>query len=172
MDLPGQRHLFDAGPRTPALPDTPWTADRPGTGPAGERCGTCYHCSANPHTSGRYLKCFHPSIGRRTAGPASDVKARWPACSHWHPSAVDCWIRRKAREAGLAPEIHDPDAMDILADWLEEHGQPEAAAIVRRRLIIEIPSTPELPPAEAPQTRAEIGHLTNSPSQTTPEPPF
>jgi hypothetical protein len=42
-------------------------------------CGTCVHRV----TSGRgYPKCDHPDTPT-TSGPATDVRAKWPACHRW-----------------------------------------------------------------------------------------
>lgn len=53
----------------------------PGTGPAGETCGSCAHLYRN-HMAKTYLKC---ALCRHkwTGGGATDVKARDPACSKW-----------------------------------------------------------------------------------------
>lgn len=52
----------------------------PGTGPAGETCGSCTHMCSAP--SGRYRKCLlAKSIW--TNGPRTDIRARSPACSLW-----------------------------------------------------------------------------------------
>lgn len=54
----------------------------PGSGPAGETCGSCGHLhrSSTPHRT--YFKCDLMQRGW-THGAASDVKARSPACSRW-----------------------------------------------------------------------------------------
>lgn len=53
----------------------------PGTGPAGEACGSCLHL-VRRQMAKTYLKC---GLMRRgwTLGPASDVRAKTPACSRW-----------------------------------------------------------------------------------------
>lgn len=57
----------------------------PGTGPAGETCGSCANLSG--HTmSRRYRKCAL-TRARWTGGPGSDVKVRSPACSKWKAKA-------------------------------------------------------------------------------------
>lgn len=52
-----------------------------GTGPAGETCRTCKHLCHTGH-DGKYLKC---GLCREmwTHGPATDLRARWPACAKW-----------------------------------------------------------------------------------------
>lgn len=40
-------------------------------------CGTCVH-----RILGRFPKCDHPDTPR-TSGPATDVRASWPACHRW-----------------------------------------------------------------------------------------
>jgi len=53
----------------------------PGTGPAGQTCGTCGNCWRK-NTGGRrtYLKCL---VGHVSSSKASDIKARSPACHKW-----------------------------------------------------------------------------------------
>lgn len=56
----------------------------PGTGPAGETCGTCRHVvkCGNPGSKGRWFKC--KAIEHRwTGGRATDVLATAPACERW-----------------------------------------------------------------------------------------
>lgn len=55
-----------------------WT---PGTGPAGETCGTCFYLHRRA-LARNYLKC---SKNRQcwTGGRASDILSRSPACKHW-----------------------------------------------------------------------------------------
>jgi len=40
-------------------------------------CGTCVH-----RVGIKYPKCDHPDTPR-TNGPATDVRAKWPACHRW-----------------------------------------------------------------------------------------
>lgn len=54
-------------------------ADVPGTGPAGETCGSCRHIHG---TGGKYLKCKLRQAGW-TSGPGTDIRARSPACKKW-----------------------------------------------------------------------------------------
>ena len=51
----------------------------PGSGPAGETCGSCKHMAGR---GGRYRKC-RLAESKWTHGPATDVLARSPACSKW-----------------------------------------------------------------------------------------
>lgn len=56
-------------------------ADRPGTGPAGETCGSCRH-----HVILSYAKSYHKcelTRAKWTGGTATDIRVRWPACSKW-----------------------------------------------------------------------------------------
>lgn len=56
----------------------------------GARCGTCRFRV----TGGQYPKCRWPDPGeyriaklpRVTHGPATDVRAWWPACTDWQPT--------------------------------------------------------------------------------------
>lgn len=57
-----------------------WT---PGTGPAGETCGTCkFHVILQ--YAGRYHKC-QLAKARWTSGAGSDIRVRSPACYAWKP---------------------------------------------------------------------------------------
>ena len=53
-------------------------ADRPGTGPKGETCGSCKHIRKGE----KFAKC---ELTRRcwTHGPKTDIRVRWAACSKW-----------------------------------------------------------------------------------------
>lgn len=66
--------------------DTPAAgyAALPGTGPAGETCGTCRHLYRR-RFSKTYLKCelMKPYW---TKGTGSDIRAKAPACRRWEPA--------------------------------------------------------------------------------------
>lgn len=53
----------------------------PGSGPAGETCGSCAHLHRRVW-SGTYLKCAR-NRANWTKGRASDVRAGDAACRHW-----------------------------------------------------------------------------------------
>lgn len=53
----------------------------PGTGPAGETCGSCRHL-ARRSLAKTYLKCELMSAVW-TGGGGTDVKAKAPACRRW-----------------------------------------------------------------------------------------
>lgn len=92
-----QLGLFDEPERTAAVPAGEMSPDRlrtmrqkatiargrhPLTGGLafpGASCGTCPHMTRR----GRYLKC---GLGPTTNGPATDIRASWPACIR-HPAA-------------------------------------------------------------------------------------
>jgi len=58
-------------------------ADRPGTGPIGETCGSCEHSVRVGH--GGHPKC---ELTRAcwTHSPRTDIRMRWAACSKWEKS--------------------------------------------------------------------------------------
>jgi hypothetical protein len=57
-------------------------AGRPGTGPAGETCGTCASYTRK-HTYRRaYRKCALAEASW-SSGPGSDIRKRDPACGFW-----------------------------------------------------------------------------------------
>jgi len=61
-------------------------AAAPGSGPAGQTCGTCAHYCSVGGSSRRYPKC---GLMRQhwTHGPGSDIKKRMTACSRWEAKA-------------------------------------------------------------------------------------
>lgn len=73
-------HVSDSLGARPFKPRKGLYAAPPGTGPAGETCGSCRHICRHP--SGRYRKC---GVVRAlwTHGPGTDIKARSPACAKW-----------------------------------------------------------------------------------------
>ena len=55
----------------------------PGTGPAGETCGSCQHLAANDMRSGRrFYKCGL-NRAKWTGGPGSDIRMKDAACAKW-----------------------------------------------------------------------------------------
>ena len=60
-------------------------ADRPGTGPEGETCGSCTYCEAF-HYAKRYHKCAARDGRHWQGGRATDIRPLNPACSKWAPS--------------------------------------------------------------------------------------
>lgn len=57
-------------------------ADRPGTGPAGETCGSCKHILR----ARRFAKC-DLTRACHTHSRRSDILVGWAACSKWEKSA-------------------------------------------------------------------------------------
>ena len=57
-------------------------ATKPGTGPVGERCGSCRHDVRVEGNTRYYHKCAlcRPNW---THGPGSDIKQKAPACAKW-----------------------------------------------------------------------------------------
>lgn len=54
----------------------------PGTGPAGEKCGTCLHITIRGGVAGRFLKCRRMEA-KWTGGRGTDILSGSPACSGW-----------------------------------------------------------------------------------------
>ncbi len=54
----------------------------PGTGPAGEKCGTCKFACSSGGGRKTYYKCLHLKP-RWTAGPGTDIRLKSPACKLW-----------------------------------------------------------------------------------------
>lgn len=55
-------------------------AAAPGTGPAGETCGTCHHRYRRSGARRNFHKC---SLVRETRGKGTDILYRSPACKRW-----------------------------------------------------------------------------------------
>lgn len=51
-----------------------------GSGPAGETCATCKHSYGLAGGSKTFYKC---RLVKRTCGPGSDIRLKWPACARW-----------------------------------------------------------------------------------------
>lgn len=62
-------------------PEPAGYAGLPGTGPAGETCGSCKHLFRNRRAK-TYLKCALAQW-KWTGGRKSDILARSPACEKW-----------------------------------------------------------------------------------------
>ncbi len=84
---PSQFSLF--GGSAPAKSQAPMRstrpggyADRPGTGPVGESCGTCANCRAKRGAKKTFYKCAL-MLAAWTCGRGTDVLVRSPACSKW-----------------------------------------------------------------------------------------
>ncbi len=86
-----RRALMRRGPRKTghAMP--------PGTGLAGETCGSCVHL-ARKRMSKTYLKC-ELQRARWTGGGASDVRAGDAACSKWL-GREQAWAEEQRRRQG------------------------------------------------------------------------
>jgi hypothetical protein len=72
--------LFDIGPIEPRDKARGYAA-LPGSGPPGETCETCRHCTAVQHKN-RYYKC---ELMRNiwTGSRSTDIRLRSPACRLW-----------------------------------------------------------------------------------------
>jgi hypothetical protein len=57
-------------------------ATRPGSGPAGQTCGTCKFATRTGHSRKSYFKCM-VIRHRWTHGPGTDILLKSPACSFW-----------------------------------------------------------------------------------------
>lgn len=63
-------------------------AAKPGTGPEGERCGTCRHAVVSGYHSKNYWKC---GLMRTcwTGGGATDIRLKDAACKLWEEKNAD-----------------------------------------------------------------------------------
>src|SRR5262249_34487943 len=68
----------------------------PGTGPAGETCGTCQHADRSKRSSKSWIKCIL-NRAKWTGGRATDILAGSQACSKWKQSTKEerCRISQK-----------------------------------------------------------------------------
>ena len=57
-------------------------ADAPGTGPAGETCGTCGYYTRVEYHDKVYRKCGLMKL-YWTHGSGTDIRAKDPACTRW-----------------------------------------------------------------------------------------
>lgn len=96
-------------------------ADKPGSGPEGETCGSCTYCEAF-HYRKRYYKCAAREGDHWKGGRATDIRPLDPACSKWAPS-VNRANQQKAQPVKL---IASP--MVIRHLQLMSEGQPVPAA--------------------------------------------
>ena len=53
----------------------------PGSGPAGQTCGTCSHAYRTQHGNGLFWKC---ELVKPTRGSGTDIRKKSPACSAWN----------------------------------------------------------------------------------------
>lgn len=126
---------------------TGW-ADKPGTGPQGETCGSCTYCEAF-HFRKRYHKCAARDGDHWKGGRATDIRPLDPACSKWAPS-----VNRANQQRAASHEV------DRLADVAP--GSPDARA--RRE-------DPAIEPGGRDHTSRSAGALAHSgPEQAAPRP--
>jgi hypothetical protein len=89
-------------------------AAMPGTGPEGEKCGTCKHMVQKQMSRG-YRKC---ALTRQfwTGGPGTDIKAGTPACSKWEKgedaATRSARTRRERQEARANIERYNAEALE------------------------------------------------------------
>ena len=72
---------IDVKPRGKHYVEPRGGADRPGTGPQGETCGSCKHLYRKTMAK-TYLKC-NLMRAKWTGGGKTDIRAGWAACSKW-----------------------------------------------------------------------------------------
>ncbi len=128
-----QQTFFDTGPpieflqqrrngATPALL---------GSGPDGETCGTCLHALLTRSRGGsRFYKC---GVMRAhwTSGAGTDIRLKWPACSHWEGIPKPVVDRSKLRQDVL-DAITSAGSYGITVDELSEKWDVPPNAISGR----------------------------------------
>lgn len=102
----------------------------PGTGPIGEKCGSCaWRC----HVSGgsrSYWKCLLAEF-RWSHGAATDIRLKSPACVKWMSEADMAKIERRAAEMIAQRSALNKLAIPFAPD-LREPGDGEAFLLMRR----------------------------------------
>lgn len=80
--VPPDRDLFGEPVRDPVRRNWGAYPYKPGSGPAGERCGTCANChlAARRNPKARHYKC---ALVVPTFGPGTDIRLKTPACRAW-----------------------------------------------------------------------------------------
>ena len=97
MAAPRQHGLFGGAVPARAYTDTTPPAGYvapPGTGPAGETCGSCAHCRYRKNRRGRHFYKCALAVAAWTGGRGSDVLLKSPACRRWQagtPSPTTIW---------------------------------------------------------------------------------
>lgn len=64
-------------------------ADKPGSGPENETCGSCRH-----HATRHFAKVYHKcklNQASWTGGPKTDIRVRSPACSKWEADEKEAY---------------------------------------------------------------------------------
>ena len=85
---PEPRPALSAGARLSArLRDMAAAGVNPLTYEPGHPTKTCGTCAHRVDSHRRYPKCDHPETPR-TSGPATDVRAYWPACPRHTPNGT------------------------------------------------------------------------------------
>ena len=59
---------------------------KPGSGPSGERCGTCAHCHLSPRRNPR-LRPYKCDLVVETFETGTDIRLKSPACWAWRARA-------------------------------------------------------------------------------------
>lgn len=140
-EVPDQLTLFDAGPPRKLHTRNPCTPYPIGSGPEGERCGTCRHLRRkNAHYTGppipgvrHYLKCGRMEHAW-TYGLGTDIRAKWAACRGWRPTGFsgDDAIHRVRIEIvcnWLGLRLDTP--YGVIADAAQEAGQPYGEVLAK-----------------------------------------
>jgi hypothetical protein len=87
LDLFGQEVILTKACSSRGTPRGGYAA-RPGTGPAGERCGTCIYDTRIKYHGKYYHKC-ELCRDNWTHGTGSDIKQKTPACVAWKPKTTN-----------------------------------------------------------------------------------
>lgn len=80
--VPPDVDLFGAPVRDPVRLNHGAYPYRPGSGPSGERCGTCAHCRLSPRRNPK-LRPYKCELVVPTFGPDTDIRLKTPACRAW-----------------------------------------------------------------------------------------
>jgi hypothetical protein len=152
-----QPDLFDVGDRDPfqlhgRKKEKTCTPYPVGSGPDGQKCGTCINVYRQYSESGKcFLKC-NKMMQHWTHGKGTDIKARWAACRGWRTRKAmsllpDEWPRFK--------EIND---LLVAADYWDEQSETDKSAMCRLLAQTDyMPNTLDVMVPENPDTPEQSG---------------
>jgi hypothetical protein len=92
----------------------------PGSGPRGQTCGTCAKLCTR-HYSRKYFKC-HVLMKFWSAGPATDIRKKDPACLCWEPRIDKLELHSTALRH--RPGEYPPGPRPLLGSRMDRRRQP------------------------------------------------
>ena len=104
-----QTNLFDRGLQKEIIRSgRNATPAKPGTGPEGQTCRTCFFRTAITYRDTTYNKCAKMEKAW-SHGAGTDIRLKWPACAEWHPGGKTVLaIVEALRAIGWETSVDDP----------------------------------------------------------------